>query len=1670
MRDLLLTGSLLVLFFLLSAALVAQPYGNEWINPDQEYYRMEVDEDGVYKITYEDLDEAGVDVNSINHENFSLYWRGEEQPLHLVSDDGNFNAGDYFIFYGQRNDGQLDALLYDDPDHQPHPYKSFFTDKSIYFLTWNPSEPRLRYTETDQSDLQNHSPADWYWEEEVKWWADDYYDAWRPEFLHISYYQDTEGYHGSTFSQGRNRSAHFNTDNFYEGGHSSSFEAKVLGKSDESSDDPNYNHHVEIEGRSGGSGSYSFLTSKKFSGYTGVTIDEEFDLALMDDNEFTLRFNNVDDLGAEGSDMALAYATLRFPARPDLNGDWFREITAPASKSYPLRYTFDNYSSAHEEPFILDPEGGEIILPDRSNNQLDFLVESESEGNELIISDKGELEPLSPTANPMKDYGNLIDEGLEYLILTHESLTSSAEAFADYREETGYNTEVVYSHDLYDQFLYGHPSPISIRQFAKHLISEGKKPDHVLLLGQGLQRSMIQDPWEDNMVPTMGTPGADNQIFAGIDVPELELPFGVGRLPAFNNEMVNIYLDKLKEHNEAPPEPWKKNVMHLAGGGDQSENQLYEDFLGDMEPFIKNAPLGGDVINISKTEASPVDKSLREKIIELYNEGVSFSNYFGHGSANVLEIDIGQPDEYDNQGRYPVMNYNGCIMGNYYIGGSRGENFIFEPEAGAIGWFAASETSFQMQLYDFSMSLTEQIFQDNFGETFSEIHQGTLRDYKQPGNIYNEMQLMQTNFMGCPALVMHDIEKADYSVEEDGIRAIPEEPDLADEAFTLEVAVENHGLVKEDTLNLLIERTYPDRTTKTYPLKQVQAPFNKDTFGFDIPNEEEMNKVLGTNQFTVTVNPDSTLEESNYDNNTATKEVNFGGSGAAAIWPPDLGIVGDNEVTLTAQSLDLFMDSTRWFFEIDTVASFTSPWKQRSDVQLCAETCHWDVELPDWGDSTAFYWRVRIDSEDELASQWSIKSFTYLKGQKDGWSQAHFDQLQKNQLDSIFADPEAQSLRYNKEPTNNIEIRAHGPGAEDFDRRIELNISNPAWTSTWYSDGLAIIGINPFHMIEGNPNREPMVMNRYNPESQFNQNSPNHPRHTWNREFQRNSGVMFFRWLSGDEIDTAVVDSAIEYLNNVPENYLILGALGDGHKMADMPERLYEALDQYNLTKHRQIPNNFPYIFTGDRTGEHVMEETADTINSTIPPHEQMVNINTFFDLPYTTGQMMSHRIGPSQQWRYFSSNIPKKQNDSVAFQISGVNEHGEDSLLTPWFTEAQKDISHIDTEEFPYLRIAARLTNDSTRIPPDLSLWNIHHDHPPEGGIVPHKGYDYDSDTVKRGKPITVNLPYQNLSNYGFDSITVKTRIRSLQSREVLWEKDTVLPPLKPGKITRLKDTIPTSSLEGRYRVEITFNPVEPHQQLYEFNNRFIREVEIEDTSFPPQLEILVDDKNIPDNEIVSNSPEIKTRAYYNNPWMPIKHPDHLQLSIQREGGAEINLGFQRGDVQFVAAQGKDTKTRGLYTPSKLKPGKYTFRAKAYAPTGDSTKSTTKKQTFRVIEENRVTPFYPKPNPFRDEVTFRYKVSGEKPPEKVEMRIYDITGREVKTLTHGDLGAPKMGRNKTIKGWDGTDERGQRVSPGLYYYTVRVLWNGRWEEPKTSEIDPWRENLNYGKIILKRK
>src|ERR1051326_2009115 len=183
----------------------AQQYWNEWIKYNQQYYKIPITQNGIYRLDYTQLVTAGISASNINLHQFQIFFRGQEQYIYIEDQNGNdtFDLNDYIEFYGQKNDGSLDSTLYkgdfyNQPTRHPNPYYSLFNDTSMYFLTWNNSanNKRILLDVADTNYTSFPTPSDYFMKEIISENHSDYYYGYVTGItnIHFPNYDQTEGW------------------------------------------------------------------------------------------------------------------------------------------------------------------------------------------------------------------------------------------------------------------------------------------------------------------------------------------------------------------------------------------------------------------------------------------------------------------------------------------------------------------------------------------------------------------------------------------------------------------------------------------------------------------------------------------------------------------------------------------------------------------------------------------------------------------------------------------------------------------------------------------------------------------------------------------------------------------------------------------------------------------------------------------------------------------------------------------------------------------------------------------------------------------------------------------------------------------------------------------------------------------------------------------------------------------------------------------------------------------------------------------------------------------------------------------------------------------------------------------------------------------------------------
>ncbi|MBN2366260.1 MAG: hypothetical protein EH225_09830, partial [Calditrichaeota bacterium] len=114
--------------------------------PFNQKVKVVVDRFGIYRVTGQDLLDAGISLDEINPQNFRLTNKGKDVAIFIEGDqDGNFDPDDYLEFLGERNEKTF-------IDRYPDMYSDPFSDNNVYWLSWGGS-PGIRMVEESGSAI-----------------------------------------------------------------------------------------------------------------------------------------------------------------------------------------------------------------------------------------------------------------------------------------------------------------------------------------------------------------------------------------------------------------------------------------------------------------------------------------------------------------------------------------------------------------------------------------------------------------------------------------------------------------------------------------------------------------------------------------------------------------------------------------------------------------------------------------------------------------------------------------------------------------------------------------------------------------------------------------------------------------------------------------------------------------------------------------------------------------------------------------------------------------------------------------------------------------------------------------------------------------------------------------------------------------------------------------------------------------------------------------------------------------------------------------------------------------------------------------------------------------------------------------------------------------------------
>ncbi|MFN3875931.1 MAG: C25 family cysteine peptidase, partial [Flavobacteriales bacterium] len=220
------------------------------------------------------------------------------------------------------------------------------------------------------------------------------------------------------------------------------------------------------------------------------------------------------------------------------------------------------------------------------------------------------------------------------------------------------------------------------------------------------------------LVPTYGYPSSDQAFTTGLlgDYRRMDIP--VGRLSATSDAEVLAYLAKVQATEAQPPAIWQKNVLHFAGGFAPAEISSLSSNLRFLASIAADSLMGADTVLFRKLSSSIIAQASADSVrMYIEDRGVSLMTFLAHAFSANFDITIDEPENYQWNGKHPLVLGLSCYIGNIHGNGPRTatEKWVLTPGAGPIAFLAQGDLGYTGLLMGYARPFYESLARENHG-------------------------------------------------------------------------------------------------------------------------------------------------------------------------------------------------------------------------------------------------------------------------------------------------------------------------------------------------------------------------------------------------------------------------------------------------------------------------------------------------------------------------------------------------------------------------------------------------------------------------------------------------------------------------------------------------------------------------------------------------------------------------------------------------------------------------------------------------------------------------------------------------------------------------------------------------------------------------------------------
>ncbi|HLA69389.1 MAG TPA: C25 family cysteine peptidase [Bacteroidota bacterium] len=1007
-----------------SSAQTALDSTGTWFTPGQEFVKIPIARDGMYRLTYNDLLAAGAVPTSLNLQNADLYYGGQSISFGVTGDvNGIFGSGDTIEFYGSR--------LFDSPR-----ILNEFSDTSVYWLTFSGLGGK-RTIDT----VVNLTPQDT---------ATYFMSTYRTEKDSFYFFGNgglpTNNQPAKVFGEGwywkrllANQTAIVPWTSLYfhkTGNPSYTVRGRLLSPVNNNPPAaPEHSITVRVNGTSIGT-------------------------VLFDDNRDTVfALTASSSLFVEGSNTVSLQSNPTSAPLNEVFLDWIeieclKSLTADSDT---LEFSADHltpggiglfevggFSNADIQVYRIGPFGDlerlfRGIISGSSPFSISFTDTVQAGKKYLAVTG---AKKIVPPLFRSKTFGNLRSPGLgaDYLVITSRELLPAANQLVSYRSQRGIGrTAVVTAEDIYDEFNYGFFNPYSLRSFllAADTLWAAPQPSMVVFFGDAnWDYKNVLNTSRRNHVPSLGNPVSDSWLVASptdLFLPRKE----AGRIPASTVNQGLEFVSALSQYESQQLSGWNKRYMFMVSGFDSAETAVFAQFSETMiSQNITPPPLAGVSSRLyRKVQVAGTTES--EEVRRILREGAVWINFYGHAGTDAWGNGLTEAEDLINDdGKRHIVTDVSCSTVRFAepLIESFAEKLLFASEGGAMAYIGGSGFGYESPLRFMASRFYHDAAKDTVREIGSLLLKAKLALHALgTGSIINQEALQLMTLVGDPATRIAIATRPDYHVNSDEIAVEPAQPSEADSELSIRILLRNFGLQGTDSVLTRVTHAVENDPPEVFDFLRPGIG------GVDTLTVEQASFLrAGFHTLSVAIDPAGMVPEENEANNIAQVTFFVGAGQLQILAPPAFSSIHPDSVLLTIiNPNNPQTGSWKVVFEVDTTDSFGSPALLRNELaQPGLVTSSWQIPAGVLRDSSVYFWRVRLKGAAD-STEWREGIFVTNRSLRKRWSQDRSRLFAENSSDQL----ELSSLPRLRQLRLSAEIVSSG-FSDGSEARIILNGSN----------------------------------------------------------------------------------------------------------------------------------------------------------------------------------------------------------------------------------------------------------------------------------------------------------------------------------------------------------------------------------------------------------------------------------------------------------------------------------------------------------------------------------------------------------------------------------------------------------------------------------------------------